>query len=137
MIANVKWVQGMTFEGKADSGFQLRMGTSPEFGGADDGLRPMELLLIGLAGCTGMDVISIMQKKQQKVAGFEIKVSGQRSQEHPKVFTEIQIEYVFKGEDLDPAAIERSIELSETKYCSVMAMLRKASSIMTSYKIEK
>ncbi len=137
MKAIVKWMQGMTFEGKADSGYQLRMGTSSEFGGADDGPRPMELILIGLAGCTGMDVISILQKKQQKVSGFEIQVNGQRSEEHPKVFTEIQIDYVFRGEDLDPVAIERSIKLSETRYCSVMAMLHKAASIKTSYRIEK
>ncbi len=136
MNAKVTWLKGLSFEGTADSGFNVRLGTSVESGGSDDGFKPMETLLISLAGCTGMDVISILRKKQQKVTGFEINVHGERADEHPKVFTNIQVEYVIKGENIDPAAVERSIELSETRYCSVSAMLQKAAKVSTTYKIE-
>jgi putative redox protein len=136
MKAKASWLGGMSFEGTADSGFTVRLGTSAVSGGNDEGLSPMEIVLIGLAGCTGMDVISILKKKQQKVTGFEVRVEAQRAEDHPKIFTNIQVEYYVKGENIDPAAVERSIELSETKYCSVSAMLKKSAKVSTSYKIE-
>jgi len=83
----------------------------------------MEMLLLGLAGCTGMDVISILQKKRQQVTGFAMNLRGYRADEHPKRYTRIEVEYVFQGENLSPEAIARSIELSQTKYCSVSASL--------------
>ena len=131
MDAKVTWKQGLSFEGSAESGFNLPLGTAKSEGGLDDGFRPMELLLVGLAGCTSMDVISIMKKKQQDVTGFEVKVHAERATEHPKVFTHIEMEYRFTGRNLDPAAAKRSVELSETKYCPAMAMLRKAVNIDT------
>jgi putative redox protein len=131
MDAKVEWKRGLSFEGIADSGFSLPLGTSKQEGGEEDGFRPMELLLIGLAGCTSMDVISIMKKKQQDVTKFEVKVHADRAPEHPKVFTHIEMEYVLTGRNLDPVAASRSIELSETKYCPAMAMLRKAVDIHT------
>jgi putative redox protein len=131
MNAKVIWKQDLSFEGFADCGFSLPLGTTREEGGGADGFRPMELLLIGLAGCTAMDVISIMKKKQQIVSGFEVKVHGERAQEHPKVFTGIELEYILTGKNLDPTAVKRSVELSETKYCSAMATLRKAVEICT------
>jgi putative redox protein len=131
MDAKVEWKQGLSFEGSADSGFSLPLGTAREEGGQEDGFRPMELLLIGLAGCTAMDVISIMKKKQQMVTRFEVKVHGDRAPEHPKVFTHIEMEYVLTGKNLDPVAAGRSVELSEIKYCSAMATLRKAVDIDT------
>jgi putative redox protein len=131
MDAKVDWKLGLSFEGTADSGFTLPLGTSRSEGGLEDGFRPMELLLVGLAGCTSMDVISIMKKKQQGVTKFEVKVHADRAPEHPKVFTHIEMEYILTGRNLDPAAAKRSVELSETKYCPAMAMLHKAVDIST------
>jgi putative redox protein len=133
MNAKVTWKGRMTFSGEAESGFTIPLGTDPAVGGDDDGLRPMELVAIGLAGCTAMDVISILQKKRQDVTDFEVKVHAERAADHPKVFTHIVIEYLVTGHDVEPAAIERAIELSETKYCPAQAMLAKACSIEHKY----
>lgn len=135
MDANVVWKNGMTFDGVAESGFHVNMDTSIESGGSNSGLRPMELLLIALGGCTSMDVVPIMKKKRQEVHGFEIKLHGDRAEEHPHVYTDITVEYIVTGHNIDPAAVARSIELSETKYCSVMAMLKKSANITTKYTI--
>ena len=135
MDANVTWKKGMSFEGTADSGFKVDLGTDPQFGGDDDGFRPLELMLVSLGGCTGMDVISILQKKRQDVTDFEVKVHAERASEHPKVFTQIELEYVITGRSIDPEAVERAIELSENKYCPAQAMLAKASSITHHYTI--
>ena len=129
MDAKVSWKGGMSFDGSAGSGFTLPLGTSAEFGGAQDGFRPMELLLVGLAGCTAMDVMSILQKKRQDVTGFEVRVQGEQGSEHPKVFTDITIEFLVTGRGLDPAAVERAVELSSTKYCSAEAMLAEVARI--------
>lgn len=130
MEANVTWKGKMSFEGSASgSGFTLPMGTSIESGGDNDGFRPMELLLVGLAGCTAMDVISILEKKRQDVTGFEIRVQGERATDHPKVFTHIVLEYVVTGHHVDRVAVERAVELSATKYCSAEAMLGKVAEI--------
>jgi len=125
MDAKVIWKQRMSFEGTADSGFKIPLGTSSDFGGDDDGFRPLELLAIGLAGCTAMDVVSILAKKKQEVKNFEVRVHADRASEHPKVFTHLVIEYVVSGKNLDKAAVERAVELSETKYCSAQAMFKK------------
>jgi putative redox protein len=135
MDAKVNWQGRMTFTGSADSGFPVQLGTDPAVGGDNDGLRPMELIAIGLAGCTAMDVISILQKKQQDVTSFEVRVHADRAAEHPKVFTHITIEYLIEGRNIDPAAVERAIELSETKYCPAQTMLGKAAPIELTYKI--
>ncbi len=127
--AKVVWKSGLSFEGSADSGFTLPLDTTVEQGGQNSGFRPMELLLVGLAGCTGMDVISILKKKQQDVVSFEVSVQGERAQEHPRIYTHITIEYVIIGRGIDPAAVERAVQLSETKYCSAQAMLSKAAKI--------
>ncbi len=129
MDAKVTWKNGMSFTGVADSGFVVPMGTAIENGGANDGVRPMELILIALGGCTAFDVVSILQKKRQDVTGFEILVHGDRADEHPMVYTDIALEYVVTGHAQDPVAVHRAVELSETKYCSVSAMLRKAANI--------
>lgn len=129
MDAKITWKKGMSFEGVAASGHVVPMGTSVDHGGADDGVRPMEMILIALGGCTAFDVVSILQKKRQDVTDFEILVHGDRAEEHPKVYTDIVLEYVVTGHNLDPEAVHRAVELSETKYCSVAAMLRKAANI--------
>jgi putative redox protein len=129
MDAKITWKSGMSFTGVADSGFVVPMGTAVEHGGANDGVRPMEMILIALGGCTAFDVISILQKKRQDVTDFEIRVHGDRASEHPMVYTDITLEYIVTGHALDPEAVHRAVELSETKYCSVSAMLRKAANI--------
>ncbi len=129
MDAKVTWKGRMSFDGTAVSGFHLPLGTRKDQGGDDDGFRPMELLLIGLAGCTSMDVISILEKKRQDVTDFEVRVHGDRAEDHPKIFTDIVVEYVVTGRNIDPAAVERAVELSQTKYCSANAMLSKAARI--------
>ena len=129
MNATVIWKQRMSFDGKSDSGFSVSLGTSPEVGGDNDGFRPLELLLIGLAGCTAMDVISILQKKKQEVTGFEVQVQSEQAADHPKVFTHILIEYIVEGKNIDQSAVERSVQLSTEKYCPAHAMLRQAVAI--------
>jgi putative redox protein len=122
--AKVHWNQKMSFTGVAPSGFPLALDAGPDVGGEGQGLRPMELIALGLAGCTAMDVISILAKKRQRVKGFEVLFSGERAPEHPKVFTKIHLEYVVSGINVDPEAVERAIQLSEEKYCPAQAMLR-------------
>ncbi len=130
MDASVVWRKGLAFTGTAEtSGFTMPLGSEAD--GPEGGFRPTELLLIGLAGCTGMDVVSILQKKRQQVTGLAVKVHGDRAPEHPKIFTRILVEYVITGKDVDPAAVHRAVELSEKKYCACMAMLRAAAEIQT------
>ncbi len=134
--AKVVWQEGMRFEGTASSGHTLTLDSSTEHGGQNAGFRPMELLLIGLAGCTAMDVISILQKKRQNVTGLEVRVEGQRAESHPRAYTDIHVEYVVRGKDISPQAVERAIQLSEEKYCSAAATLKGAARITSSYRIE-
>jgi putative redox protein len=129
MEAKAIWKGRMSFDGMAGSGFRLPIGTRADSGGDDDGFRPMELLLVGLAGCTAMDVISILEKKRQAVTNFEVNVQAERAEGHPRVFTNILLEYVVTGHAVDPVAVERAVELSETKYCSAQAMLGKTALI--------
>jgi len=125
MDAKVIWKNKMSFEGSTDSGFSVPLGSIPEIGGDNNGFRPMGLIAIGIAGCTAMDVISILQKKHQEVTSFEVLVHGERATEHPKVFTHLTIEYVIGGNNLSKEAVERAVELSETKYCPAQAMFKK------------
>lgn len=131
MEARATWQRGLSFTGVADSGFEIPLGVSRADGGADDGSRPLELLLIGLAGCTGMDVISILGKKKQEVTAFQVLAHAERATEHPRVFTHIVLEYVITGHNLERAAAERAVELSATKYCPAQDMLKKAVKIET------
>ena len=133
--AKVTLVKDMQFSGSATSGHSLTMDADDSFGGHNAGFRPMELLLVGFGGCTGMDVISILRKKRQPVAGLEINVRGERSDDHPKIYKEVHIEYVVKGKDVGKEAVERAIALSLDKYCSVGATLAKSSKITHSYRI--
>ena len=125
MNAEVNWEGRLTFTGTADSGFEVALGSYPEVGGDDDGFRPMELMAISLAGCTAMDVISILSKKRQNVSDYRVKVQADRADGHPKVFTNASIEYHIAGEDLDEEAVTRAMELSADSYCPAQAMLGK------------
>ncbi|MCS6963447.1 OsmC family protein [Thermoflexus sp.] len=127
--------QGMKLEAFTPSGHSVIMDAAPEAGGRNEGPRPMEMLLVALAGCTAMDVLSILRKKRQPLEGFSMEVRGERASEHPKVYTDIDVLYVVKG-NVDPQALVRAIELSVTKYCSVSAMLRKTARIRYRYRVE-
>ena len=104
-------------------------------GGSNAGIRPKELVLIALAGCTGSDVVSILQKKRVNLTDFEINISAQQTEEHPKVFASVDLEYVFYGKDIKPNDVERAIELSTETYCGVSAMLKKAMPVNHTYRI--
>ncbi len=125
----------MHFTGLPTSGQVVHLDTKPTETGLRQGASPMELLLIALGGCTALDVISILRKKRQEVTGFEVRVHGDRAEDHPKSFTDITIEYVVRGVNIDPAAVARSIDLSTETYCSVHAMLHQAANITTTYTI--
>lgn len=126
MDARATWKQGMAFEGWAGgSGYTLPLDATKDVGGSDEGFRPVELFLVGLAGCTAMDVISILKKKKQDVTGFEVRAHAERTSEHPKVFTHIVLEYIVSGHGIERAAVERAVDLSATKYCPAQAMLGK------------
>lgn len=133
--AQVTWVEGMQFVGEAGSGHAIVLDGRQSVGGRNTGLRPMELLLVGLAGCTAMDVIHILKRKRQQVAGLQIKVEAERADEHPRVYTHIKLEYVVRGRNLSEKAVVDSIELSEHKYCSASAMLAKTAEISYTYQI--
>ncbi len=135
MKATVNWNGGMTFVGSGDSGFPVQIDTDIAAGGNNSGVRPMELIALALASCTGMDVISILQKKRQNVSSFEISVDAPRSADHPKVFTRAAITYKVTGADIEEAAVLRAIELSATKYCPVHAMLEQVFPIEMLYEI--
>lgn len=124
--ARVIWKTGLQFEAHAPSGHTLIM-DSPL--GANAGPSPMGLVLVALAGCTAMDVISILEKQRQPVSGLEVAVHAERSAEHPKVYTGYDVVYTVRGRGVDPRAVERAVALSEEKYCSVGAMLSKAAPI--------
>lgn len=132
MEAKVSWQNGLNFVGSADSGYQVKLAShsSPE-----EGVGPVEMVAIALAGCTAMDVISILQKKQQKVTNFEVQVHADRAADHPRVITHAALEYVVSGHGVEEAAVLRAIELSLTKYCSVHAMVSKAFPIEARYSI--
>lgn len=134
--ALVRHMQGMTFAGKADSGHWVMMDGPAQLGGSDAGARPKELVLIALGGCTGSDVAAILQKKRIPFEDFELHLTANVAEEHPQVYTSIHIEYVVYGENINPADVERAIELSTTKYCSVSAMLRASVEITHSYLIK-
>jgi len=135
--AIVKHIQGVTFLGKTDSNHWVVMDGPEQFGGSDAAIRPKELLLIALGGCTGSDVAVILQKKKVKLDGFEMNITAEVQETHPQVFTKIHLEYVFYGKDIPVEAVERAIELSQKTYCSVTAMLQKAVEITHSYRIEE
>lgn len=133
--ATVTWKGDMHFTATTDTGFITTLDADPSVGGQDMGFRPLELMLMSLAGCTAMDVISILKKKRQDVTGFQVRVEADQAAEFPKVYTDIRVIYMVRGRNIDPAAVERSIELSETKYCPASAMLRQAANITSAYEI--
>lgn len=135
MEAKVIQVEGITFVGKTDSNHWVPMDGPTEFQGHNAAMRPKELILVSLGGCSGSDIASILHKMHEKVHRFEIDLQAEMASEHPKVFTKIHITYKFWGEDLKDANIEKAINLSQERYCSVSAMLRASVNISHSYQI--
>lgn len=131
----LKQVQGVTLTARANTNHWVVMDGKPEFGGSSAGPSPKELVLMGLAGCTANDVIPILKKKRVPVVGFEMNATGNEREACPKVFTDIHLEFVVYGDNINPADVERAIELSRTKYCSVSAMLQASVTITHSYRI--
>ncbi|MBT3336798.1 MAG: OsmC family protein [Anaerolineae bacterium] len=135
MDAKVTWDHGMTFSGTAATGFEVPLGAAPSVGGENDGFRPMELMAISLAGCTAMDVISIMRKKRQEITAYEVKVNVGQADAHPHVFTQATITYEVTGHGIDEAAVLRAVQLSADRYCPAQAMLDKVMPIELVYEI--
>lgn len=129
MDAKVTWSTGLSFTGTADSGYMIPLGGKKEVGGLEDGFLPMELFAMGLAGCTGMDVISILTKMRQEVTAFEVKVHADRVNTHPKIFSTMEIEYIVTGKNIDSSAVEKAVQLSEERYCPGQAILAKTAQI--------
>ena len=135
MKATVKWKKGMYFEATDMSNHVVPLDADEEVGGKNLGTRPMELLLIGLGGCTGMDVISILRKMRQEVESFEIRIEAYRAEDHPKVFTYILVKYLFKGKNLREKDVEKAVNLSKDRYCSASVMLGKTAKVEHQFEI--
>ena len=127
------WKGGLNFIGKNAEGNTVQMSPSSE----EPGIGPMQLVLVGIAGCTGIDIVNILQKKKVTLTDFKVNVRGKRAESPPKVYTDIEVEYLLWGDDLKPKDVEQAIELSEQKYCSVSIMISKTAKIQSHYKILK
>jgi putative redox protein len=135
MTARVKLEAGIQFDAEAGSGHHVKLDAAEHGGGQNAGFRPMELLLVGLGGCTGMDVISILRKKRQQVTGYEVHVSGIRAEDHPMVFVEITVEHIVTGYHIQPEAVARAIQLSKERYCGAGAMLGRVAHLTHTFRI--
>jgi len=124
MEAKATWQGDMSFIGTADTGFEVRMDSGESSGGHNSGFRPTELLAMGTAGCTGMDVISILKKKHANVTAFEVRVHVEQADTYPHVFTRMQIEYVVTGKNIKDVDVERAVDLSKQKYCPCIGMFK-------------
>lgn len=122
---NVNWNGGMSFSSEID-GHKISVDAKPEFGGQNNGPRPKPLMMLALAGCTGMDVVSILEKMRVKVDDFNVKINGELTEEHPKHFSKMHIIYEFKGNDLPMDKLEKAVDLSQERYCGVSANYKKA-----------
>ncbi|HMN15219.1 MAG TPA: OsmC family protein [Bellilinea sp.] len=126
MEVKVKWNQKMQFTAVGDSGHEVIMDAKPDVGGEDTGSRPTEVLVMAAGGCTGMDVISILQKMKQNVFAFEVRIHADKATEHPHVITAMELEYVVTGHNIDPGAVDKAAKLSFDKYCGVLNTLKPA-----------
>jgi putative redox protein len=137
MECTVKWVgpEGMTFLAETESGHTLVMDGAPDGGGRNLGPRPMETVLAGTGGCTAYDVVLILRKSGQSVSGCAVRLSAQRAETDPKVFTRIHMHFVVRGKNVKPSLVESAIKLSHNKYCSASIMLGKTAQISHDYEI--
>ncbi len=135
MKAKITWINGRSFLGEAGSGHAVVMDGAPESGGRNIGFRPMEMMLLGLGGCTAFDVVMILEKSREKITGCEVELEAERASEDPKVFTAVKLVYTLKGQNLNPASVERAIKLSSEKYCSASKMFEKTAKLEHEWKI--
>ena len=135
MNISVNWVDGLLMVGKSDSGHTITMDGPPESGGENLGVRPMEMLLLGVAGCTMIDVVTTLKKMRQDLSHLETKINAERATDHPKVFTDIHIQFILKGQNLDEKKVDKAITLSAEKYCSASIMLGETAIITHDFKV--
>ena len=135
MKTRVKWLDNMSFVGESGSGHSIVMDGPQEFGGRNLGVRPMEMLLLGLGGCASFDVVSMLKKSKQDLIDCEVEISAERAEVEPKVFTKIHLHFILSGNDLSETRVSRAIELSAEKYCSASIMLGKTAVVTHDYKI--
>ena len=135
MKATVRWAGKMSFEGRSESGHSVIMDGSPDIGGENRGPRPMEVVLLGLGGCTSIDVMLILGKARQQVTDCVAHIEAERAPTDPKVFTKIHVHFVVSGRQLDPRRVEKAIQLSAEKYCSASIMLGKTATMSHDFEI--
>lgn len=135
MKSKVKWLDNMTFVGESASGHAVVMDGPPEFGGQNLGVRPMEMLILGLGGCSAFDVMLILNKSRQQVEHCEVELDYDRASESPKVFTRIHLHFIVTGRQIDPSRVEKAIQLSAEKYCSASIMLGQMADITHDFEV--
>jgi len=135
MKCRIKWLDHMSFVGEAGSGHSVVMDGAPEAGGRDLGIRPLEMMLLGLGGCTAFDVVSILHKSRQQISDCEVEIEAERATEIPKVFTQIHMHFIVSGRELDETKVSKAIALSADKYCSASRMLEKTATITHDFEI--
>ena len=135
MKARVQWLDGRAFVGESGSGHAVVMDGAPDAGGRNIGVRPMEMLLLGLGGCTAFDIVMILERMREKVTGLDIALEAERATEDPKVFTHVKLIYKITGRKLKPANVERAVTMSAEKYCSASAMFEKTAKLEHSFEI--
>ncbi len=133
--ARIKWVENLKFIGDAPSGHSILMDGPPESGGNNAAIRPGEMTIVALGGCTGIDVVSILKKMRVPIESFEVVVDAEQREQHPKSWSKLHLKYIFKGKNLDEEKIKMAIELSQDKYCSVSDMLKKSAELTWEYQI--
>ena len=135
MKCRIKWLDHMSFVGESGSGHSVVMDGAPDAGGRDLGVRPLEMLLLGLGGCTAFDVVSILRKSRQQLVDCEVEIEAERAESIPKVFTKIHLHFIVSGHDLDQRKVAKAIDLSADKYCSASRMLEKTATITHDFEI--
>lgn len=135
MKARVKWVGDAMFVGESGSGHAVVMDGPPEFGGRNLGIRPMEMMLLGMGGCSAFDVVLILKKARQAIEDCEVELSAERAEENPKVFTKIHIHFIVKGRGLKEAQVERAVKLSAEKYCSATIMISQVAEVTHDFEV--
>ncbi len=137
MKARVKWLDHMSFVGESGSGHSVVMDGAPELGGRNLGIRPMEMLLLGLGGCTSFDVVLILRKMKQEISDCEVEIEAERAESEPKIFTRIHVHFIVSGKGLSDKHVARAVNLSAEKYCSASLMLGKTAEITHDYEIKE
>ena len=135
MKAVVKWLDNMSFVGESESGHSVVMDGPPDSGGRNLGVRPMEMVLLGMGGCTAFDTVLILQRQRQSIDDVHVELSAERADEVPKVFTRIHVHYIVKGKALDEKKVARAVEMTAEKYCSVSIMLAKSVDVTHDFEI--